>query len=254
MRPVGTPSSYRSICLLAEAGKLLERVMARRLFEHLEVTERLSDLQFGFRKNKSTINAIEQAKELIKEGVEVEGISIAVSLDVQNAFNSLPLGTIKEALAKKECPNYLRVVVGSYLENRSLKYVDSEGQAVQRRMSCGIPQGSVLGPLLWIMIYDAILEKKLLKRSTAICFADNTLLVVADETLKEAVARTDVAIANICGEISDMSLKVSPSKTEVVVFARRGTPVPENTAVMVCGRLVVAKPTMKYLGLTIDKN
>lgn len=65
MKPVGIPSFYRLICLLVEAGKLIERVMARRLLKHLEKTEGLSDLQFGFRKDRSTINGIEQARKLI---------------------------------------------------------------------------------------------------------------------------------------------------------------------------------------------
>ena len=118
------PSSYQPIYLLSEADKLLEKVIAKRLVAFLDKTKEISELQFGIQKGNSSINAIEQARDLIMEVVDKEGVVIAVSLDVPNDFNFLPWRSILSALEKKEIPNYLKAIAKSYFEDRHLIYVD----------------------------------------------------------------------------------------------------------------------------------
>ncbi|KAL0803257.1 hypothetical protein ABMA28_017258 [Loxostege sticticalis] len=98
-RPVDSPSAYRPIVLLNEAAKLLERIIAARLNRHLEEEgPDLADNQYGFRRGRSTIDAIERVKALAQEEVARGGCIVAVSLDIANAFNTLPHGCIEEAL------------------------------------------------------------------------------------------------------------------------------------------------------------
>lgn len=86
-----SPSAYRPICLLDEAGKLLERVIANRLVHHLSHTgPDVSETQFGFRKGLSTLDAIEHVRTLSEEITSRGEVALAISLDVSNAFNSLP--------------------------------------------------------------------------------------------------------------------------------------------------------------------
>ncbi|KAL0861198.1 hypothetical protein ABMA27_008766 [Loxostege sticticalis] len=92
-RPADSPSAYRPIVLLNEAAKLLERIVAARLSRHLEEEgPDLADNQYGFRRGRSTIDAIERVKALAREEVARGGCIVAVSLDIANAFNSLPHG------------------------------------------------------------------------------------------------------------------------------------------------------------------
>jgi len=73
---------------------------------------------------------------------------VAVSLDIRNAFNSLSWGAIRWALERKKYPDYLRRILNDYLSNRYVEYPICTGKHRARRMTCGVPQRSVLGPLL----------------------------------------------------------------------------------------------------------
>ncbi|CAB3229252.1 unnamed protein product [Arctia plantaginis] len=161
-RPADSVAAYRPIVLLDEAGKLFERVLSARIVRHLcEVGPDLSDAQFGFREGRSTIDAIMRLRAVTEEAVSCGGVVVAVSLDIANAFNSLPFSCIREALRYHGVPEYLRRLVADYLEERTVMYEDRDGVLRRRAMSCGIPQGSVLGPLLWNIGYDWALRGRL---------------------------------------------------------------------------------------------
>lgn len=109
-KPENTPSAYRLICLLGEEGKLLEREIARRLTMHMAKNEEysLSEEQYRFRENRSTIDAITSLRRWVESTIRLKGgVTLAVSLDVSNAFNSIPWKTIIEALRVKGTPPYL---------------------------------------------------------------------------------------------------------------------------------------------------
>jgi len=85
-RPAESPSAYRSICLLDEAGKLFERIIAARLQEHLsQVGPDLAKNQFGFRKGRSTMDAIRRVRAFAEEATSRGGVAITVSPDIFNS-------------------------------------------------------------------------------------------------------------------------------------------------------------------------
>nr|XP_012227646.1 PREDICTED: uncharacterized protein LOC105675229 [Linepithema humile] len=90
-KPAEQPSAYRPICLLDEVGKLFEKIIAGRIVQHLsqDVPNLLED-QFGFREGRSTTDAITHLRALSDQIVGEGDVALAVSLDIVNAFNSLP--------------------------------------------------------------------------------------------------------------------------------------------------------------------
>jgi len=126
-KPEDDPSGYRPICLLDEAGKLFERVIAERLRVYLDETQGISPDQYGFRKGRSTVDAIWRVRNIVEEGTRGGGVVLAVSLDIANAFNSLPWSTIRQALMDRGIPLYLRRVLNNYLGNRWLCYTGRGG-------------------------------------------------------------------------------------------------------------------------------
>ena len=98
---------------LSEITKFFERVVARRLQHHLEGTgPDLSDQQYGFRSGRSTMDAILEVKSYAQDAVARGDGVLAVSLDIANAFNSLPWPCIKEALIYHRVPPYPRGLSG----------------------------------------------------------------------------------------------------------------------------------------------
>ncbi|XP_025158384.1 uncharacterized protein LOC112589418 [Harpegnathos saltator] len=117
----------------------------------------LHDRQYGFRPGRSTLDAIQHVRDLTCAVVEERGgVLLAISLDVTNAFNTLPWSEIGRALEHHRMPAYLRRILAAYFEDRDLAYPVQRGVQGRRLMERSVPQGSVLGPLLWDIAFDRV--------------------------------------------------------------------------------------------------
>ena len=146
--------------MLDSAGKILERIMYTRI--EIIAGNHLSYRQFGFRKRRSTVDAINLVVETAKRAIsgtrwengEKEYCAV-VTLDMQNTFNSARWDRIMEALDQFGIPKYLQKLVASYFKDRILQS-DTDDRLKEYKVSGGVPQGSVLGPLLWIIMYNGL--------------------------------------------------------------------------------------------------
>ena len=251
-RPEDSPSGYRPIVLLDEVGKLFERIVADRLVEHMERTgPDVADCQFGFRRGRSAIQAILRVKTLAEEAVSRGEVVLAVSLDIANAFNTLPWECINEALSYHQVPPYLRRLIGAYLSQRAVKYLRRDDWGC-REMSRGVPQGSVLGPLLWNIGYDWALRGANLRGVAVTCYADDTLVTAKAVNYREAARLATAGVAHVVGRIRRLGLEVALSKSEAILFHGPRDAPPPGAHIVVGGVRIGVERYMKYLGLTLD--
>ena len=148
------PSNYRPISLLSVFSKILENLMFKRLYNYLDSTNIFYPLQFGFRQNHSTNHALISMTESIRNTIDNGKFGCGVFIDLKKAFD-----TVNHSILITKMEHYgIRGIAldwfywfTSYLSNR-MQYVSINGYISEyRHISCGVPQGSVLGPLLFLL-------------------------------------------------------------------------------------------------------
>lgn len=192
-------------------------------------------------------------RALSERAVSRGGTVLAISLDIVNAFNSIPWRIIRESLLFHRVPPYLQHILSSYLSDRCIKYPVRGGNNNHRPVNCGVPQGSVLGPLLWNLAYDVVLRTILPRGVHVVCYADDTLVIAESDTYEGAIILAQQGVERVVGKIRELGLQVAPHKTEAMWFHKlpRGREPPQST-IRVGGVQVQVGQFMKYLGLTLD--
>ena len=146
------PSSWRPLCMLDCTGKLHERMILNRVQSELDDRKNvgLSEMQYGFRAGRSTLNAVQEVQKSVDKTFSVKpkpgGFCAVVTLDVKNSFNTAIWEHMYQALNRR-LPVYLMRVTSSYLEDRTLM-VETDDGTKEIEITAGVAQGSVGGPTI----------------------------------------------------------------------------------------------------------
>jgi hypothetical protein len=242
---------FRPICLLDCLGKLMEHLIRARLADELEEKGGLSDAQYGFREGLSTQHAIEEVLKVARYANAGswgrKDYCALITLDVENAFNTAPWAGIVEALRKRNTSEYLISLIQSYLTDRSLEVDEQTTIGV----SCGVPQGSVLGPTLWNVLYDGVLGLELPEGLRLIAFADDLAVLVTAKTEQELMSLANYALERVVGWMEEIGLKLAVQKTEAVLLV--GKRRPGNVKFQIGGEEILPATSLKYLGVRMDR-
>lgn len=250
-KQLNEPSSYRPLSMLDSLGKLLEYVILKRLEESIENLGGLSPMQYGFRRGKSTVDAItEVCSKAIHAKTAGEYCAI-ITLDVKNAFNTVKWKVVLDALKKRGIENYLYNIVADYLDKRTLIY-ETENCLKEYRITAGVPQGSVLGPFLWNVMYDGLLNLDLPDGAKLVGYADDIALVINQRTsdLIEIVAND--SLCRCSNWLWRNGLKLAVPKTEAILVTDRR--VFKEPKILLQASQIFFKRNLCYLGVQLDDN
>lgn len=243
--PQNSPPAYRPICLLNSLGKLYEKLIKGRLESQIEENGGFNDRQFGFRKGRSAIHAVNTLADRVRN-TKAKWVAM-VALDIKNAFNSVSWGLIIAELRHRKISDYLVNTIDSYFCNRTIKISKKLSIAI----SAGVPQGSVLGPVLWNVLYDGVLDLPLTEGATSIAYADDLAVLVEAEDAPELVFRVNESLDRIKEWMEHKNLEIAPQKTEAILL--KGSRKRESISFEVAGQKVRPQKYVKYLGITLDE-
>ena len=207
-------TNYRPISLLSSFSKILERTVHNRVSNFLHNKNLLNKSQYGFRKNHSTEQAILEIQNNIIENFKNNKITAGIFLDLSKAFDcinhTLLLNKLENHGIRGNCLNWFR----SYLSNR-LQYVTlNKINSKPIPVNTGIPQGTILGPLLFIIYMNDLKTNN----GTLISFADDTNLLYSDNNLNTLETKINQDLIQISHWLHNNKLKLNTDKTKLLLF------------------------------------
>ena len=151
--------NYRPISLLPTIGKVLERLVFNRMYSFLTANNLLTWRNSGYKKNDSTINRLIHIVNKIYENLEHKQDTCLVFLDQSKAFDRIHHDSLKYKMKCKGIDGNLLKLMDSYLKDRKLRVVLDGAKSSWFNIFAGVPQGSILGPLLFLIYADDIVAE-----------------------------------------------------------------------------------------------
>lgn len=226
-------------------GKVLDKIINKRLKRYLEAEQCLSDNQYGFRQGKNTGMAVDRLIKYIGQNKEEGKHLLVVTLDIGNAFNNAWPDRILRMLMRKRVPA-ISAVIGSFLTRRK---IETYGKEYWIRTGC--PQGSCLGPTLWLLIMEDLLEGMVEDEEFRVqAFADYLVLIIGGLSVKKVEQKWRELWMTLSEWERRNRLNLKVEKTEAM-FVPAGRKVREPV-VRMKGERVQLRGVVTYLGLKID--
>ena len=243
---------YRPISLLPLPGKLLEKLAHTQLTLFLEDNALLSDNQFGFRKQRSTVHAISTLLNQIYSNINRSVITAVVNIDFSKAFNCVQHSILLEKLKRLNLHDNIIKWIASYLEDREQRTLVNNTLSSFLPVNQGVPQGSVLGPLLYIIYSNDFADK--IKNSGFAFYADDTVLFSKKKNLTQACADLQIDLDNLTDWCTQNKIYMNNSKTKSMFF---GSKVKINSTELPTFQIdstdIVRAKTYSYLGIKLDE-
>ena len=246
--------NYRPISLLSVYSKLFEKLVYSRVYAYLVKYNLISSKQFGFRSNHSCNHAIISLTEHVKKLIDEGQIVCGVFIDLEKAFDTVHHEILIDKLNAYGLRGKINDLFKSYLSNRkqfvSLNGFDSETENI----TCGVPQGSTLGPLLFLLYINDF--RLCLTKASSGHFADDTFIIYNSKKLKTIETVINTELKQVIKWLRLNKLSLNAGKTELIFFHSKYSKNLnfENVYINFDGIRLLPVDYVKYLGMLIDNN
>ena len=244
--------NYRPISILPAISKIFEKVMFKRLYIFLVQHNILFKGQYGFRPQHSTIDAITEFTDRVNKALENKEIAMGIFLDLSKAFDTIDHNLLLYKLSHYGIRGKALDWFKSYLTNRTLTTsVNNVQSSYTETLTFGVPQGSILGPLLFIIYINDL--PNVLEKCIATIFADDNSLFYShkDIHLLTKFVNSDLQLISTWFQANKLSL--NPNKTVCIIFTSKKCSLPKNIEIKLDNTRIEIKTSTKFLGVIIDR-
>lgn len=244
-KPKNEITSYRPISLLPTISKLFEKLLLKRVIPIMEEAQLIPQHQFGFRKKHSTIDQVHRVTHIIEKALEEGKYCPAVFLDVTQAFDKVWHEGLFYKL-NKLLPRDYYLLLKSYLTSRHFRIKHDDEFSSLRPILAGVPQGSVLVPMLYLLFTADIPRRNSITIAT---FADDMAILSASNCLAKATENLQSTLDDIFEWTKKWKIKINELKSVHVIYTLRKI---QYQPVVINGQVVPRNSSARYLGMILD--
>ncbi|XP_045449098.1 uncharacterized protein LOC123657621 [Melitaea cinxia] len=205
------PENYRPISVLPVLSKILEKLIHNRLVTYLDSFDFISERQYGFRARSNTTAATVDLVTKIRQNLDRKNIALGVFIDLKKAFDTVSHKLLLQKLKNIGVKSAVLEMLKSYLTNRLQVVKIGDIQSSALPVTCGVPQGSILGPLLFFIYVNDIATLKLNGHLTL--YADDTCLFYFGSNINDIIAQAQQDLDVLHKWFNHNLLTINASKT-----------------------------------------
>ena len=245
------PDNYRPISLTSNFVKIIEKPVKAQILDTLLRNSFFYQHQYSFLENRNTSDALFQLTLTVQNSLDKGEFASALFIDVKKAFDTVNHNILIEKVQAAGLNGNVKNWIASFLTNRtqvlSVNGVTSQSRAVVK----GVPQGSILGPILFLIYINDIAKCDLL--GNLVLFADDICLVYHHTELQNVIKMITKDITTLMQWFRDNQLVMNLDKTEYMLFSKK-TCVDCDTGLVIDGKNIKRVSHVKYLGVIFDEN
>ena len=242
-------SNYRPVSVLPVFSKVIERLMYNRLFNYINANKLLYKYQFGFQKGRSTAMALILLVDKISEAIEKGEVVLGVFLDFSKAFDTVDHKILMEKLKLYGITGVNHDWFSNYLSGRKQYVTYNNHKSATKTITCGVPQGSILGPLLFLLYINDL--SSVSDDVFSILFADDSNLFISGKDINVLCDKMNNALKDIQQWLFCNKLSLNVLKTHYMFFTSLKKQVPDQV-IKICNTAIDRVYVTKFLGVHID--
>lgn len=247
-------SNYRPISILPTLSKVFERAGSDQLICYLEENKLIKQHQHAYRIMHSTKTCLFEVVNHIYKMIDAKRYTAVASLDLSKAFDSISHTLLLQKLSHLGLSEHSLHWIKSYLTARKQRIKFKNYISTEEEVSSGVPQGSIIGPLLFLCFTNDLAEQ-FKDQCKIVAYADDTQLIIDAASLKQLERKIECAITTAQKWYSENSMKNNIGKTEVLVINIKRAPVNRmKIRIKDEGKEILLKPQnhIKILGILLD--
>ena len=246
------PGNYRPISVLPAISKIMERILYNQIYNYLTTFGLLSNSQFGFRKSHSTATALLECTNEWYVNLDRKLFNLVVFIDLKKAFDTVDHQILFKKLQHYGIKGQAHSLLKSYLTNRSQKCQLNGFVSSEQPIKCGVPQGSILGPLLFLLYINDLPE--CLDNTRPRLFADDTNLTASGESLNDIEIAVNSDLENLRNWLMANKLSLNVAKTEFMLIGPKRMKTDSSLNILIENKQIKQVNECKTLGILIDQH